>query len=63
LHGKRAFVTGAASGIGLAVVRRFAVEGAQVAGFDLDKSATSPEKPMCRPRSSAPQPTSAAWTS
>jgi NAD(P)-dependent dehydrogenase (short-subunit alcohol dehydrogenase family) len=38
LHGKRAFVTGAVSGIGLAVVRRFAVEGAQVAGFDLDKA-------------------------
>jgi NAD(P)-dependent dehydrogenase (short-subunit alcohol dehydrogenase family) len=38
LHGKRAFVTGAASGIGLAVVRRLRAEGARVAGFDLEQS-------------------------
>jgi len=37
LHGKRAFVTGAASGIGLAVVRRLTAEGASVAGFDLEE--------------------------
>jgi NAD(P)-dependent dehydrogenase (short-subunit alcohol dehydrogenase family) len=37
LHRKRAFVTGAASGIGVAVVRRFTAEGADVAGFDMEK--------------------------
>jgi NAD(P)-dependent dehydrogenase (short-subunit alcohol dehydrogenase family) len=35
LEGKAAFVTGAASGIGAACARRFAHEGARVAGFDL----------------------------
>jgi NAD(P)-dependent dehydrogenase (short-subunit alcohol dehydrogenase family) len=35
LNGKRALVTGAASGIGAACVRRFADEGASVAGIDL----------------------------
>ena len=34
LVGKRAFVTGAASGIGRAVAERFAAEGARVAGVD-----------------------------
>jgi NAD(P)-dependent dehydrogenase (short-subunit alcohol dehydrogenase family) len=35
LSGKRAVVTGAASGIGAACVRRFHAEGARVAGLDL----------------------------
>lgn len=35
LHNKVAVVTGAASGIGLACVRRFAEEGAQVVGLDI----------------------------
>lgn len=38
MHGKRAFITGAASGIGLAVVRRLVAEGAAVAGFDVEES-------------------------
>jgi NAD(P)-dependent dehydrogenase (short-subunit alcohol dehydrogenase family) len=41
LHGKRAFVTGAASGIGLAVVQRLAADGATVAGFDLEEPKAS----------------------
>jgi len=36
LEGKRAIVTGGASGIGEAVVRRFTDEGARVAIFDVD---------------------------
>lgn len=39
LSGKRALVTGASSGIGSACVRRFAAEGARVAGLDLAKPA------------------------
>ena len=35
LDGKVAVVTGAASGIGLATVARFAAEGARVVGIDL----------------------------
>ncbi|WP_068826408.1 SDR family NAD(P)-dependent oxidoreductase [Pseudomonas sp. BMS12] len=39
LHNKVAVITGAASGIGLACVRRFAAEGAQVVGLDLGEPA------------------------
>jgi NAD(P)-dependent dehydrogenase (short-subunit alcohol dehydrogenase family) len=38
MEGKVAFVTGAASGIGLATAERFAREGASVVGLDLEKS-------------------------
>jgi NAD(P)-dependent dehydrogenase (short-subunit alcohol dehydrogenase family) len=38
LEGKIAFVTGAGSGIGAACARRFAEEGARLAGFDLTDS-------------------------
>jgi NAD(P)-dependent dehydrogenase (short-subunit alcohol dehydrogenase family) len=36
LEGRRAIVTGGASGIGLAVARRLAAEGARIAIFDVD---------------------------
>jgi NAD(P)-dependent dehydrogenase (short-subunit alcohol dehydrogenase family) len=39
LDGKVAWITGAASGIGAACARRFAEEGARVAGFDLREPA------------------------
>lgn len=39
MEGKVAFVTGAASGIGLASAERFAKEGARVVGLDLEESA------------------------
>jgi NAD(P)-dependent dehydrogenase (short-subunit alcohol dehydrogenase family) len=39
LSGKRALVTGASSGIGTACVKRFAAEGARVAGLDVTKPA------------------------
>ena len=39
LSGKRALVTGAASGIGAACVKRFAAEGARVAGLDVSRPA------------------------
>src|SRR4051812_6268855 len=39
--GKRAFVTGAAGGIGRAVTERLVAEGAQVAGFDLVETSTA----------------------
>jgi NAD(P)-dependent dehydrogenase (short-subunit alcohol dehydrogenase family) len=38
LEGKVAFITGASSGIGAACALRFAQEGAQLAGMDLQKS-------------------------
>lgn len=41
--GRRAFVTGAGSGIGLAVVRRLRSEGAAVTAFDLDPGAAVAE--------------------
>jgi len=41
LDGRRALVTGGASGIGRAACRRFAEEGAQVAVLDLDADAAS----------------------
>ena len=44
LHGKRALVTGAASGIGAACARRFADEGATVTGLDL---AEQPDDSAC----------------
>jgi NAD(P)-dependent dehydrogenase (short-subunit alcohol dehydrogenase family) len=39
LSGKRALITGASSGIGTACVKRFAAEGARVAGLDVAKPA------------------------
>jgi NAD(P)-dependent dehydrogenase (short-subunit alcohol dehydrogenase family) len=41
LDGKSVLVTGAASGIGLACVERFATEGARVVGIDLTEPTTS----------------------
>lgn len=42
LHGKRAFVTGGSRGIGAAIVRRFATEGAAVAiGYERSADAAS----------------------
>ena len=40
LENKKAIVTGAANGIGKAIARRFAKEGAQVAIFDINDQAS-----------------------
>ncbi len=45
LEGKCALVTGAASGIGLACVARFAAEGARVVGIDVTEPATALDLP------------------
>jgi NAD(P)-dependent dehydrogenase (short-subunit alcohol dehydrogenase family) len=42
LDGKVALVTGAASGIGAAVVRRFVAEGAPVVAFDKARDELEP---------------------
>jgi meso-butanediol dehydrogenase / (S,S)-butanediol dehydrogenase / diacetyl reductase len=52
LEGKVALVTGAASGIGEACARRFAAEGAAVAGLDLAEPASWREVTAGAPRSS-----------
>ncbi|QWF79772.1 SDR family NAD(P)-dependent oxidoreductase [Amycolatopsis sp. CA-230715] len=41
LHGKRAAITGAGSGIGRATARRFAADGAAVAILDVDEAAAA----------------------
>jgi NAD(P)-dependent dehydrogenase (short-subunit alcohol dehydrogenase family) len=52
LDGKVALVTGGASGVGLATVRRLSAEGARVAVVDLDDSAGAAGHAV-RPRSKA----------
>jgi NAD(P)-dependent dehydrogenase (short-subunit alcohol dehydrogenase family) len=49
LDGKSVLVTGAASGIGLACVRRFATEGARVVGIDLTEPKASLDLPGSAP--------------
>ncbi len=46
LDGKSALVTGAASGIGLACVARFAAEGAQVVGVDITEPTVDLDLPI-----------------
>lgn len=49
MSGKRALVTGAASGLGLACAERFAAEGAAIALIDLDEAALERETArLCR---------------
>lgn len=47
LEGKNAFITGAASGIGLACARRFADEGATIFGADINTPAEEAWKSVC----------------
>ena len=62
LDGKIALVTGAASGIGLACVARFAAEGARVVGVDVDEPQAELDLPAARPRSRSHRPTCATRT-
>src|SRR5262245_8049484 len=51
LHGRRAVVTGAARGIGLAIARRLLMAGAEVIAIDKDKETLKAEfelEPACR---------------
>ena len=55
LEGKVAIITGAASGIGEATVRKFIDEGARVVGGDLQEARGRPWlKPSGRPSTSCP---------
>jgi NAD(P)-dependent dehydrogenase (short-subunit alcohol dehydrogenase family) len=53
LSGRVALVTGAASGIGAAIVSRFQAEGARVAGLDIETGAASHHDMVCDLRSGA----------
>jgi NAD(P)-dependent dehydrogenase (short-subunit alcohol dehydrogenase family) len=53
LAGKVALVTGAGSGIGLEVVRRFLLDGASVVGFDLNGNRLDEAAPELGPRFAA----------
>lgn len=47
LKGKAAFITGAGSGIGRAVAKRYVEEGAKVGAFDLDEASLESLKQEC----------------